>query len=216
MSTERDVIKKISVYLNTETAVQLLRDVIKLSAFNAPSLLAEIDQYQELQYEPKDNKFIKAVFNSVSDTCNISINTLLKPSRKRDIVDARKMAFYFMHKGTRLSLSKIAAIFNKDHATVIHNCRGFESLYATDKGFKAKADVIHSMLVIYGYGEHIASALTNKSFIEKSQQTNGQVHSNNDYTGQSDQAGQRNDCETGYTGGPVIQDSQQDIHTANA
>lgn len=197
MSIEADIIKKISVFLNTEYSVGLLKDVVKLAAFNAPTMLVEIDRYHQLQYEPTENKFIKAVFTAVSDVTGVSIPNILKDSRKREIVDARKLAVYFVKKGTRLSLSKTAVIFNKDHATIIHNCKGFEALYVTDKAFKHNADRVHTMLAVYGYGEHITEASTHKEFITKHTQLNGQIQSNYERLGHLDPDCQRDGQESG-------------------
>lgn len=48
--------------------------------------------------------------------------------RKREIVEPRQFAMYFIKKHTNMSLQAIGAIFGKDHATVINACRTVENL----------------------------------------------------------------------------------------
>jgi hypothetical protein len=40
----------------------------------------------------------------------------------------------------RLSLSFIGKYIDRDHASVLHACRKYDNLYATDKDFREKAD----------------------------------------------------------------------------
>lgn len=50
-------------------------------------------------------------------------NGLIKKSRKREKVYARAAAFNFIRKNTKLSLSSIGDLLNKDHATVLHSLK---------------------------------------------------------------------------------------------
>ena len=54
-------------------------------------------------------------------------NGLMKKSRKREKVYARAAAFNFIRKNTKLSLSSIGDLLNKDHATVINALRMYDN-----------------------------------------------------------------------------------------
>lgn len=69
-------------------------------------------------------------------------------TRKRENVTARKLYFKFCRDYTHLSLSAIGKTLtpNKDHATVLHNCRTIEDLIRFDKVTRSKAEAIQSLL----------------------------------------------------------------------
>jgi len=49
--------------------------------------------------------------------------------RNREIVETRWVAFKLTKMLTRSSLSKIGKVYNKDHATVLHGIKTFDSIY---------------------------------------------------------------------------------------
>jgi len=53
---------------------------------------------------------------------------LVTPNRKRDVVTARMIAMAYIRRNKTYSLHKIAAIFGKDHATVLHSVRKYNDL----------------------------------------------------------------------------------------
>lgn len=55
-------------------------------------------------------------------------------TRKRPYVQMRQLAMYILREQTKLTLEQIGAIFNKDHATVLHACRQME-IFAIDESF---------------------------------------------------------------------------------
>ena len=62
--------------------------------------------------------FIKSV---VCAHTGVSVNDISKRTRRREIVQARHIAMYFLSKYTRLSLKSIGDQFGSyDHSTVIH------------------------------------------------------------------------------------------------
>lgn len=70
-------------------------------------------------------------------------------SRKREYVDARRIAIKLSHNEHKnLSLSNIGNKFNKDHATIIHNERTFDNLYETNDKFRTNVKNIKKL--IYG------------------------------------------------------------------
>ena len=85
----------------------------------------------------------------VCDYFNISRDTLLSSSRKRQIVQARQIAMYVCRNlVTGCSLATIGAeLGGRDHATVLHGCSTVADLMATDRSFRQYVTDIEKMLV---------------------------------------------------------------------
>lgn len=60
-------------------------------------------------------------------------------SRKRELVDNRSIAMYYLRKFTDLSLTKIGKVFSKDHASVLHAMKIFDNQFQTNRTFRYKA-----------------------------------------------------------------------------
>jgi chromosomal replication initiator protein len=79
-------------------------------------------------------KSTKQIFQIVSKTTGITIEQILSPSRKAEIVQARQLSMYFHRWNTNLSLQKIAALHNRDqHGTVINACNAIDWDVRTNK-----------------------------------------------------------------------------------
>ena len=91
---------------------------------------------------------IDKVQRAVCDYFNITLDTLLSKTRKRQIVQARQIAMYLSRNLINCSLSTIGAeIGGKDHATVLHACSTVGDLMSTDKTFKQYVTDIEKILV---------------------------------------------------------------------
>ena len=98
--------------------------------------------------EEKNDQTIDKVQKMVCDYFNISRETLLSKSRKRQIVQARQIAMYLSRNLVGCSLSTIGAeLGGKDHATVLHACTTVSDLMSTDRTFRQYVNDIESMLV---------------------------------------------------------------------
>ncbi|MCQ2153181.1 MAG: chromosomal replication initiator protein DnaA [Bacteroidales bacterium] len=84
----------------------------------------------------------------VCDYFNITRDSMLSKSRKRQFVQARQIAMYLCRSLlTNCSLSTIGAeIGGKDHATVLHACTTVNDLMQTDKVFRKYVDDIRAVL----------------------------------------------------------------------
>ncbi|MDE5890810.1 MAG: chromosomal replication initiator protein DnaA, partial [Bacteroidales bacterium] len=101
--------------------------------------------------EQKNDLTIDKVQNVVCEYFNISRDTLLSPSRKRQIVQARQISMYMSRNLINCSLSTIGAeTGGKDHATVLHACTTVADLMTTDRLFKQYVSDIEKMLVTVG------------------------------------------------------------------
>jgi hypothetical protein len=84
---------------------------------------------------------LKIIVDTVAENRDISVEDMLKKTRKREIVTARQEAMSLARKHTCLSLVKIGEMIgNKDHATVLHAEKVISNLLETDKLFKHKYD----------------------------------------------------------------------------
>jgi len=83
----------------------------------------------------------------VCDYFRVPVSNMASPSRKRDIVQARQTAMYFMKKYTDLSLAQVGHhCGKKDHATVLHACRTVENLKVTDKTYGDQLNEINKII----------------------------------------------------------------------
>jgi len=98
--------------------------------------------------EQQNDITIDKVQKVVCDYFNITRDTLLSKTRKRQIVQARQIAMYMSRSLINCSLSTIGAeIGGKDHATVLHACTTVNDLMSTDKTFKQYVTDIEKILV---------------------------------------------------------------------
>ena len=97
----------------------------------------------------KEGVTIDKVQSVVCEYFNITRDTLLSKSRKRQIVQARQIAMYLSRNLIdNCSLATIGAeLGGKDHATVLHACTTVSDLMSTDKSFKQYITDISKMLV---------------------------------------------------------------------
>ena len=94
------------------------------------------------------NLTIDKVQKTVCEYFNITRDTLLSKSRKRQIVQARQIAMYMSRNLVGCSLSTIGAeLGGKDHATVLYACTTVEDLMSTDRNFRQYVTDIENMLV---------------------------------------------------------------------
>lgn len=90
---------------------------------------------------------IDKVQQTVCEYFNITRETLLSKSRKRQIVQARQIAMYVSRNLLNCSLTTIGAeLGGKDHATVMHACTTVSDLMQTDKTFRKYVSDIEKML----------------------------------------------------------------------
>lgn len=89
----------------------------------------------EFVKEPKKTEFlIEHICNVVCDYFSIKQEIFQSNTRKREVVFARQIAFYFARKYTKLSLAKIGEkIGDKDHTTIRHGLITVENLMETNK-----------------------------------------------------------------------------------
>lgn len=80
----------------------------------------------------------RQIFEHVIDAvqCSSGIKDLKRVTRKREYVDARRIAYYILRNVHALPLQVIADEFNKNHASVIHGIKDIDFLMKSDSWFK--------------------------------------------------------------------------------
>ncbi len=68
----------------------------------------------------------------------LGVDDIRKDTRLAEVVDARKIAYYILRKKYDLSYGSIGKLFNKNHATVMHNFKSIEGLLKYDAVFEKK------------------------------------------------------------------------------
>lgn len=106
------------------------------------------DMVERQLRKPTKEPSLKKIQNVVCEYFNLPDDALKQPTRKREIVQARQIAFYLARNHTKQSLSTIgSSIGDKDHATVNHGCKVAADLIQTDRRFKQYVEEIENMLL---------------------------------------------------------------------
>ena len=85
----------------------------------------------------------QTILKSVADFYNISINDLLKRSRKKEVVKPRQVAMFLLREETKLSFPEIGQkLGGRDHSTVIHACVKIKEESSVDDPLKQELVMI--------------------------------------------------------------------------
>ena len=100
------------------------------------------------------NDKIQIIAQIVAKSNDITIEELLRKTRKRQIVQARQTAMYMCYKYTKYTLATIGEnLGRKDHATVLHAVKTINNLIDTDIKIRTTIEKcekeVESMLSVY-------------------------------------------------------------------
>ncbi len=85
---------------------------------------------------------------------DLDYNLLSGKSRKSEIVKARQIYCYFCRILTNDSLSKIAGLIDKDHATVIHSARKIENELELYTKLNIEIRLIHNIITTKSHNKN--------------------------------------------------------------
>lgn len=109
--------------------------------------------YREDRFTEEEKMAIEGLSLLVAELCGIEYADLLSKSRKRELVDARKLICMYAYDNIpvastkmRKSLALASWFFNCDHSTVIYSIDAGRDLYQTDIKFKTYYDSIISVI----------------------------------------------------------------------
>jgi chromosomal replication initiation ATPase DnaA len=85
-----------------------------------------------------DCKFdkIQTAFEVVSKVTDMPIALIRTPSRRRELVDARRMIAVILCRNSGMPITRIAAHLDKDHATILSLKRGHDNLMEVDTQYR--------------------------------------------------------------------------------
>jgi len=90
---------------------------------------------------------IDTVVNAVAGYYSISVEDMLGPSRKPDLVEARFLAAHLMHMNSELGQKAIAfALGRTDHTTTIHALRRAGQLITGDPYFRERVEAVSNQV----------------------------------------------------------------------
>ncbi|MBI3952669.1 MAG: chromosomal replication initiator protein DnaA [Candidatus Doudnabacteria bacterium] len=91
----------------------------------------------------------KKIIEVVADFYNVTIEDLLKQSRKKEYVHPRQIAMYIIRKELETSLPSIGEFFGgRDHTTVIHAIDKIDRIIKDRNGLKQEIDLIKDRLYV--------------------------------------------------------------------
>jgi hypothetical protein len=84
------------------------------------------------------NRPINKVIFECCNHFNISTKEFYSKRRFRDVVQAKKMASYILHKIKKITSQESAALIGIDHSTVLFHCKDVEGLMSVSKKYDAQ------------------------------------------------------------------------------
>jgi chromosomal replication initiation ATPase DnaA len=111
----------------------------------------------------KLNQIEKAVLEAVSRAT--LIDDILMPTRKREYADARSIAYIIFRDLYFMTYHRIGAIFDKDHATIMHGYKGAKTLMEYDKNFSK--NYYCAMALVGGRGERMSHIVSQIKSLEE-------------------------------------------------
>lgn len=91
--------------------------------------------------------FCNIAFKEIQDNYLLDSDYILNKTRKREYVWARQVGMFLVSKHAKLSLSDIARIYKKDHATVIHANKVVNNLMDISKGTAKEIKAIEEKIL---------------------------------------------------------------------
>ena len=77
------------------------------------------------------------VVDMVCKTMHVNTKEVFSSKRHRHVVDARRIAMNILIREEGLSVTSVSKFMNKNHATGIHHSKVHDTLYDSDKAYKA-------------------------------------------------------------------------------
>ena len=92
-----------------------------------------------------NDKFRDMVFLSIEQAIGIGREKLCQRTRKREVLDAVKIAIYLLYPATGSS-TEVGRVLNRDHTTILVAIEKYKAYYITDKTFRQKAQKVQNIL----------------------------------------------------------------------
>ncbi len=90
----------------------------------------------------------QVIMQTVANYYSITVDDLIRPTRRREIAVPRQIAMYITREMTNLSLPQIGQVFgNRDHTTVLHGCNQIASAVKDNPSMANVVNDIKEMIV---------------------------------------------------------------------
>lgn len=86
------------------------------------------------------------IITQIASLMGIRRELLLSPTRRRNVVDARRIIAAYLRQNARLSLSRIGNLIDRDHTDVLYLLKSHNSLMDTDRSYRNLYDGIVDQL----------------------------------------------------------------------
>ena len=84
----------------------------------------------------------------VANYYSITVDDLIRPTRRREIAVPRQIAMYITRDLTNLSLPQIGQVFgNRDHTTVLHGCNQIANAIKNDPSMASVVNDLKEIIV---------------------------------------------------------------------
>lgn len=133
--------------MEIEDVIERLHDIKKMQVD------AKLDIKISIAFSRKNSRltrsvYVAEIFNTVCEVGGITKDVLLSKNRGLHLVDLRKIGYWLLRNGSEFtfSITDIARVFGKNHATIINQLSQFNDLYKYDKAFENKATKAKNIL----------------------------------------------------------------------
>ena len=92
-----------------------------------------LERNQATPEEKQDNLILK-----VCEMYDVTLEALTGRTRLRQVVEARYILFYILHKIQGKTSIEVGKLFSRDHATVLHGCNTIAGFIEFNKKFEEK------------------------------------------------------------------------------
>lgn len=95
-----------------------------------------------MEHQEVGVKKAASIISIVAKVTGLQVKKLKSQSRKRQIVDIRRMCMSLIRSKLKLPTPVIGAIFDRDHATILFNINQHKDLYNYDAEYKTLYDTL--------------------------------------------------------------------------
>ena len=140
---------------NRFEALAIIEMLIQRQRINEIRLLDALKEYVKITMASTDklefNHEVDIIVDTIAQILDVKKVDIYSNSRKRELVLARQYIYWVIAKRfPRVTVTHIARVFNKDHATVLHSNKAFNDAIEVDHNYYAELDIIVRVLKANG------------------------------------------------------------------
>lgn len=129
-------------------AIKKLRAYCLLNGSKCTVAIAERELKEFLRSREDDDEMVDKIFKYTCKKFVVSQEDLLGSRRTANVAFARHFAIYLVRKKTSYSTKQIAALFHKDHSTIINSTNVIENRIRTDSVFARDLSIVMDEMTV--------------------------------------------------------------------